>query len=248
MNLILCMAGLYKRFRNANYQVPKFLLPWENETILSYIIKNMIDSGAFSRLVLIANKRDFAYSSDLEKILTHYCNIPVSLNFIKDTKGQAETAYISCQWLKHHEIQDKRVIFHNIDTILLGRNYSQYSLLLQDFAGLIDVFFANSPAYSYVAIDENRLVKQIAEKVVISPYATTGLYGFHSYEDFMRYYLLAHYANEHYISNIYHCMLEHHEDIIVPAINSTQHTLVLGTPEEYENAKRKEPFANNIIG
>jgi dTDP-glucose pyrophosphorylase len=235
------MAGLYKRFRNAHYQVPKFLLPWENETILSYIIKNMVNSGAFSRLVLIANKRDIAYSSDIEKILDHYRNIPAYLNFIEDTKGQAETAYVSCQWLKQNNIQDKRVIFHNIDTILLGRNYIQYGLLLQDFAGLIDVFLADSPAYSYVAIDESRLVKRIAEKVVISSYATTGLYGFHSYEDFMRYYQLAHYPGEYYISDIYHCMLQQHENIIIPPISSIQRTLVLGTPEEYENARSKKP-------
>jgi CTP:molybdopterin cytidylyltransferase MocA len=40
MVLIVCMAGLNTRFHNVGFDIPKYLLPWKNSTIIAAIIKN----------------------------------------------------------------------------------------------------------------------------------------------------------------------------------------------------------------
>ena len=105
--------------------------------------------------------------------------------------------------------------------------------ILDDADGFIDVFDNDSTAYSYVAVEGSR-VTDIAEKVVISRHATTGLYGFRS----AAYYLEQAAATtgrsrgEFYVSDVYRQMLDTGADIRIDPCSRP--AIVLGTPAEYE--------------
>jgi hypothetical protein len=232
MNLILTMAGRYSRFTNEGYKFPKYLLPWGKNSILYEIIIHLNKGDAFKNIYLIANKRDMIYMSHVRSIIRSLGKPVDSLFLISDTKGQAETAYLAIKKIteRHGEISGP-ILFHNIDTILYNRNFSNLPEIMLDYDGYIDVFKSNNHAYSYVLSDKN-IVKSIAEKVLISDNATSGLYGFSNSDKFLNCYD----EKDLYISDIYKRMLDNGDNIVIGEISDENQTIVLGTPTEYLNS------------
>ncbi|MFT4622155.1 MAG: dTDP-glucose pyrophosphorylase [Myxococcota bacterium] len=226
--LVLCMAGLYRRFREAGYTTPKYLLPVRGEPILAWIVREL----APRRLVLVANRRDQGHEQAIRSALALGGVPGADLHFVGDTSGQAETAAIGARRALALGF-DGPMAFHNVDTVLLGRDLAAIGAVLGLAQGYIDVFDNDSPAYSYVAVDGDR-VTRIVEKQVISRHATTGLYGFRS----PAYYLARQAATAHrsrgefYVSDVYKAMLEDGEQIQVG--RGAGGAVVLGTPAEYE--------------
>lgn len=239
MDLVLCMAGLYKRFREAGYRTPKFLLPWNGGTILGTILDTMLADGAIRRVTLVANRRDAEWREALEAILAQHGIGGERLLYIGDTRGQAETAAIAARHLAGGG-GGQPVLFHNIDTVLLGRDYHAIARRLTGGAdGWIDVFDSDSPNYSYVTIDPDGRVTAMAEKIVISRHATSGLYGFASPEVYLDGVEAAEAdgsrpAGEFYISDVYRAMIAGGARIEAAPGTQDQQTIILGTPAEYE--------------
>ena len=234
MILVLTMAGRYTRFINEGFKFPKYLLPWSDRTILSKIIGEMSKGDAFSNIYLIANARDEAYMPHVRAIMRSYDINVDNLFLIPDTKGQAETASVGLDFIegKMGSINES-IVFHNIDTILYKRDYAAIKSALSNNDGYIDVFGSNHHEYSYVLEDDKNRVCEIAEKIVISELATSGLYGFKNPDTFRELYD----NNEDlYISSIYKNMIEHNKEIVTGSKHSEHDTVVLGTPEEYINA------------
>jgi NDP-sugar pyrophosphorylase family protein len=233
MVLVLTMAGLYSRFQNEGFKFPKYLLPWGERTILSRILLEMTKGRNFSDIFLVGNVRDENYVPHIHATLRSHAVEPRNLVLIKDTKGQAETANLGLA----HVLKIKPgcrvpIVFHNIDTILYGRDYAQIASCLQSNDGFIDVFSSNNHAYSYVLADESGAVKEVAEKTVISNVATSGLYGFATALTY-----LDHYKPEDiYITAVYKRMLSQGCKILTGPKHSEDDTVVLGTPAEYINA------------
>lgn len=236
MNLVLCMAGLYRRFREAGYDQPKFLLAWRGSTVLGAILDRLLAGGHFSSVTLIGNRRDAAHRPAVEAELRRLGLPRDALVLIGDTVGQAETACLGIAELQRRWAPaDRRVVFHNIDTVLEGRDFSSVADILARDDGFIDTFFAGSSAYSYVRLGEDGRVTDIAEKVVISPYATSGLYGFSSMDRYLEDYASCRWAGgERYISAIYRTMLDRGAGIRTNAGSMGEGTIVLGTPAEYQ--------------
>lgn len=227
MNLILTMAGKYSRFINEGYRIPKYLLPWGNKSILGEILSEMNKNRDFKNIYLITNKRDDIYMPHVRKILESLGIPKENLFQITDTKGQAETAYISLKNIKDR-VGDEPILFHNIDTILYKRDYSKIPSILAEKDGFIDVFKSNNHNYSYVLMEDNK-VQSIAEKIVISSNATSGLYGFKNVQTFMENYD----DGTLYISEVYQRMIDNGKDIGISKLHDENDTVVLGTPSEY---------------
>ncbi len=246
LDLILCMAGIYRRFREAGYQQPKFLLPWGGRTILDHVLDGLLAGGAFTQVVLVANERDVLHRPDLEQALTRLGRDPRGLVFIGDTRGQAETALIG---LAHRErtfgalnngspgSSEGPVAFHNIDTVLTGRDWNTVAQQMVGLDGWIDTFTADSPAYSYVALNERGLVTEMVEKQVISRHATSGFYAFSSASCYREAAAQAATSlGEFYISDVYRALLRSGGRIGAGGAGSARDTCILGTPAEYEAA------------
>lgn len=233
------MAGIYRRFREAGYAVPKFLLPWEDGTILSTILGRMLAGGDFASVLLVGNKRDTGFRPEVEAILRALGLPRDALILIGDTAGQAETARLGIEEVDRRSTpKDRRIVFHNIDTVLIDRDYRAVAEILARDDGFIDTFRADSPAYSYVRVDGDGMVSDIAEKVAISPHATTGLYGFASMDAYCAAYAGCTWAGgERYVSSLYRAMISSGARLRAWGGGPRARTIVLGTPAEYEVAR-----------
>tara|TARA_B100001093_G_C26322585_1_gene798360 strand:- start:108 stop:623 length:516 start_codon:yes stop_codon:yes gene_type:complete len=156
-----------------------------------------------------------------------------------DTNGQAETASLALDFIKN----DNWLFFFNGDTILKDRNLNKIIDCIntkEEISGFIDVFYEQSANYSYVKVNRKMNVEKIAEKIVISKYATSGLYGFCNKETFFNYYKKLNFADDEiYISDIYKLMISDNLKIKIGDLYSKAQTIVLGTPNEYKNNRFK---------
>ncbi len=229
MNLILTMAGRYTRFINEGYRIPKYLLPWGDHSILREIIRELTKGSEFKNIYLVANKRDVIYMPHVRKVLKGLGIPEDNLFLISDTSGQTETAYQGIQDIqnKFGEVEGP-IVFHNIDTILYGRDFKNLSRILDEYDGFVDIFESSNHNYSYVLM-KGDVVDTIAEKIVISDKASSGLYGFPSVEKFLEFYS----PEELYMSHLYQKMIKNGSRITVSDMHTEKDTVVLGTPSEY---------------
>ena len=236
------MAGLYKRFKNEGYSIPKFLLKLQkSQTILEEILKELTRDYIFENVICIANKNDLKYEDDINEILEKIIKKNYYIQFVDDTQGQAETALIGIDVLsKLPRVVSKKIVIHNIDTILYNREFDKINSLLDVHDGFIDVFKEDKNHFSFVSVDEHNKVIDIQEKVVISDKATSGLYCFRDFEEYRSNYKKVNYQGEYYISAIYQAMLVDNKKIVCNAFDKSQRTVILGTPNEYETYVKSE--------
>ena len=239
MILILCMAGIYRRFREAGYDRPKYLLPWDHATVLDAVMDGLLHDGAFTGAILIANQRDESWAESIRTVMDRHAIPPQHLLFTTDTAGQADTGLIGIDGLERLSVPaDRPIVFHNVDTVLLNRDWHAVAASLAVDDGWIDTFDADSAAYSYVAVDAAMRVTAIAEKVAISRLATSGLYGFADANAY-RAACVRSLADrgERYISGVYRTMLQDGACLRAGRPGPSTDTLILGTPAEYEAAR-----------
>lgn len=233
MLLILTMAG--QDFRTRGYVVPKYLLPWGDTTVLGCMLTTLLHDGAFSDVLLVANKRDYSFSPHIRRTMESHGISPTNLFLIDDTTGQAQTAVVASERAEQMGIGlEQPVAFHNIDTILTGRDFARVADRLQVAEGYIDLFVANNPNYSYVLLEQGRIV-EIAEKVLISQFATSGFYGFRSIEIFLEH-ARSLKPEERYISTVYRRMIARGATVLSDEPSDEHKTIVLGTPDDYQAA------------
>jgi dTDP-glucose pyrophosphorylase len=222
------MAGLNTRFHDVGFDIPKYLLPWREETIIYEILKQL---GTFDEVLLLANKRDVYFMPDLIKTIEPLGLGKNNIHYIGDTNGQAHTAYIGASLLKNRQ---QTFFVHNADTLLIGRDFKSIESTMSD--AYVDVFIANNPKYSYVR-SKDGLVTEIAEKSSISPFASSGLYGFYNAQLYEKMYeaLSENFTGkEMYIANVLDYMIKNNNLFVgLNELNNSYETIVLGTPQEY---------------
>lgn len=226
--LVICMAGLNTRFHDVGFDIPKYLLPWREETIIYEILKQL---GTFDEVLLLANKRDVYFMPDLITTIEPLGLGKNNIHYIGDTNGQAHTAYIGASLLKNRQ---QTFFVHNADTLLVGRDFKSIESTMSD--AYVDVFIANNPKYSYVR-SKDGLVTEIAEKSSISPFASSGLYGFYNAQLYEKMYeaLSENFTGkEMYIANVLDYMIKNNNLFVgLNELNNSYETIVLGTPQEY---------------
>lgn len=216
MNLVLTAAGKYERFRRFSYEIPKYLLPIKNRTVLHHVLEGFGDI----EVLFVGNKRDIRFASVVESVMFEMCG-RFSIKWIEDTSGQAQTL------LEATEGIDEQILVHNIDTILLRRN-NWWFTQEGEADCLIDVFRSSNRDYSYV-IDKNNIASEIREKSVISDKASSGCYLFDSRRVIERYLD----QETQYISEIINKMIKDGYNVKTTEVHKASDTIVLGTPEEY---------------
>ena len=232
MNLILTMAGTYSRFRKFSYEIPKYLLPLGNRTVLHYVMKEFARCRNFDNVLLIANNRDkrFYYQVKLtaEEL---FGESSVEIVYIDDTEGQALSCAEGLSKCTNIDYSSPCIV-HNIDTVLLNRDFNLF-LNMGDAVCGVDIFEASSDSYSYVLSEGDRVVA-IREKMVISDTASSGCYAFVNRE------ILEQCLNykELYISQCIQVLADNGFVVkLIPTYpNKNSDTVVLGTPEEYINS------------
>ena len=225
--LVICMAGLNTRFHDVGFDIPKYLLPWGKETIIHNILKEL---GEFDEVYLLANKRDRYFKQELLDTIKPLGLTEGNIQYIGDTNGQGHTAYIGASLIEN---TGQPFFVHNADTILTGRNFKAIKRFMPD--AYVDVFVANNPKYSYIR-SKDGIVTEIVEKSAISPFASSGLYGFRNADYYKQMYEAVSKGftgKELYIANVLDYMIANGRVVGLNELNNEYETIVLGSPQEY---------------
>lgn len=237
--IILSLGGIGKRFLDAGIMTPKYLLIYQDKSILEHIIANI--SSDEMKILCLMNRKDMLWKNEVEEQLKKVFE-SVEIHFVENTRGQADTVRIGIEYVMQKLQRDFEIYVYNGDTIGPFKNLDLINKKLQDYNadGAVEYFFGTKSSYSYINFDYNNLVTQIKEKIVISNYATTGFYVFSSAKNYLDLYRIISNRssnNEIYISELYAESINRKGKII--AIPAQADPVILGTPDEYNSAIHK---------
>lgn len=229
--ILITMAGLSSRFFKAGYELPKYMLSIQNETVFSHAVKSFELYFKTEKFVFVA--RDIFgtvefIASECEKLCISQFEI---ITLEEETRGQAETAYLALK-----NIPDQSVTIFNIDTFRY--NYS-HPYQYDECDGYVEVFRGEGEHWSFVEPLANNLVSRTTEKLRISDLCSSGLYYFKSSADFVKVFETLESNNdttkgEFYIAPMYNYLIKNNKTIKYNCI-ATKDIDFCGTPAEYEH-------------
>ncbi len=174
INIVIPMAGLGTRFSNAGYASPKPFIDIKGKPMIVRVLENLYFPGA--RYILIARKehveREIQLVKQIEKDFnSHFIFIE------KMTEGTACTILHAREFINN----DQPLLIANSDQIVdikIEKFINDCDQRNIDGSILTFIDKYKDPKWSFAKLDQNNLVKEVKEKVVISKYATVGIYLF----------------------------------------------------------------------
>lgn len=183
--IVIPMAGLSRRFTEAGYKLPKYMLPVGENTVFSLAVSSFKNYFATEKFVFIA--RNVAETKNFIASECHKIGVKNYEIIILDTptRGQAETVQLGVT-RSEYSLETPLTIF-NIDTF--RKNFSFPSASWFSYSdGYLEVFKGEGENWSYVAPSKNQtepLVIRTTEKDPISDLCCDGLYYFSRTSDFL---------------------------------------------------------------
>ena len=225
-NIILPIAGLGQRFADGGFATPKPLIEVDGK----YLVEKSLDSidTTDADLIFIVRQEhidSFSIDAKLRDKLGQDIKI-ISVDYT--TQGALSTCLLAKDLINN---EAPLAIFTPDCYFEPHINVSNIS---EDYDGLVCTFTSQSPAHSYVTLDESNLVTRAAEKEVISSDAVGGFYYFKTGSMFVKYAEDLVERNmrskgEFYICPIYNLLLE---DGLKIGVDKNDKHLILGTPED----------------
>ncbi len=181
INIVIPMAGEGSRFVKAGYEKPKPFIDVKGKPMIVRVLENLAYPDA--RYILIARKEHMEREAELVKQIEEEFNaifIPID----KLTEGTACTVLYARKYI------------NNDDPLLIANSDQIVDMDIADFIddckereldGSILTFIDThkDPKWSFAKIDDNNLVTEVKEKVVISKYATVGIYLYSKGQEFV---------------------------------------------------------------
>lgn len=181
INIVIPMAGQGSRFAKAGYEKPKPFIDVDGKPMIVRVLENL--SYPDARYILIARKEHM----DKEKELVAQIEKEFNAIFIpidKLTEGTACTVLYA------------RKCINNDEPLLIANSDQIIDIQIADFIddckdrkldGSILTFIDEhrDPKWSFAKLDKNNLVTEVKEKVVISEFATVGIYLYSKGKDFI---------------------------------------------------------------
>lgn len=181
INIVIPMAGQGSRFSKAGYEKSKPFIDVYGKAMIIRVLENLAYPDA--RYILIARKEHIEKEKDLVRQIEKEFNaifIPID----KLTEGTACTVLYARKYINNHE----PLLIANSDQIV-DMNIANFIDDCKDknLDGSILTFIDHlkDPKWSFAKLDENNLVIEVKEKIVISEFATVGIYLFSKGQDFV---------------------------------------------------------------
>lgn len=230
MTLVFPMAGLSRRFSEAGYAVPKYMLPLASDTCFDRSVAGFAAAYPARDMVFVMQAAFDTPAFVAARLAALGLTAARSVVLDGPTAGQAETVERGLD-----EAGDGELAIFNIDTFRAG--YAR-----PEFAGRVDgyleTFVGEGDGWSFVADDGAgcRRVARTTEKVRISNLCSTGFYQFARVDDF-RTALAAERASpscpELYVAPLYNHLIAAGGDVRYTVIDRAEVTFC-GVPAEYE--------------
>ena len=228
----ITMAGRGQRFRDAGFDVPKYVIEARGRTLFRWSLDSLSSwIGEGAQFVFLARAED-----DPEAFIDRECDaagIGARDVVLLDgtTDGQATTALLARPAVRD---PDAPFLVYNIDThVTSGAMRAERAR----GAGWVPCFPGAGDAWSFAAADADGRVSELREKVRISPHATVGLYWFASFTVFADLYD-RHFATrdaegptERYIAPMYNTLIASGGEVYLESLEPSD-VVPLGTPEE----------------
>ena len=181
INIVIPMAGQGSRFAKAGYEKPKPFIDVDGKPMIVRVLENLAYPDA--RYILIARREHMEKEAELVKQIEKEFNaifIPID----KLTEGNDCTVLYARKYINN----DEPLLIANSDQIV-DMNIADFIDDCKDrnLDGSILTFIDHykDPKWSFAKLDENNLVTEVKEKVVISEFATVGIYLYSKGKDFV---------------------------------------------------------------
>lgn len=181
INIVIPMAGAGSRFVKAGYEKPKPFIDVEGKPMIVRVLENLAYPDA--RYILVARKEHMEKEAQLVKEIEKKYNaifIPID----KLTEGTACTVLYARKYINNND----PLLIANSDQIVdmnIGDFIDDCSDRKLDGSILTFVDEFKDPKWSFAKLDKNNLVIEVKEKVVISEFATVGIYLFSKGREFI---------------------------------------------------------------
>jgi NDP-sugar pyrophosphorylase family protein len=238
---IITMAGFGRRFLDAGYKVPKYRIVVHERSLFSWAMLSLaqfIEAG--TDFVFVARAADEAETFIREQAAALSVGSTAIVELDAPTDGQATTALAARSAIRDI---DAPIVIYNIDTFVHPLALSPKDVRGQ---GWIPCFRAAGDGWSFADADSTGLVRQVREKVRISPHATIGLYWFSSFRRYEELYRRRYSpsaaldAGERYVAPIYNELIADGEAVYIQDLPLSA-VIPLGVPAEVEGFAKANP-------
>lgn len=227
MTVVVTMAGAGKRFLSEGYFTPKYRISARGKTLFEWSMESL--RHFFDQQFIFACLADH----DPSWIEGRAAALGIKNFTVAPRKslslGQAQTAYDAIQYGSQNF---DNFWIYNIDTYI---EKGIYPTDIDGKHGCVHVFKSSNPAMSFVRYDDDGQVVELAEKKVISEWATVGAYGFKSIELYRQLYQASYLdggvletGGERYIAPMYQLLLNSGKTVCAPKLDSSA-VHILGT-------------------
>jgi len=229
MNVILPMAGRGTRFSNFGYTTPKPFIEINGKSMFLWALKSIEGLHITNLIIIVLEEHRIKYN--LDSILKKDCLYPYKIITLKNvTEGQLCTVMEAEKYINLEEdvliISSDTLVISNIKDLIHNKN--------QKIDGIISTMVSEmGNNWSFVKVDKNNNVIEVAEKNRISNNISTGLYYFKNTKSFYYYSHKLIKKNirvngEFYIIPVYSLMLN--DNLNIRIVNSIQ-MWDMGNPE-----------------
>ena len=241
LQILIPMAGKGSRFSDVGYTFPKPLISVGNETMISLVTKNLLEKCVKEVHVIYICQEEHYNNYDLENVLNRAVkNAGVDIFKVSIIKINGITQGAACTALIAKDVIDPEqpLMIANSDQFIKVPYMCAWHdvISMSNSDAEIMCFKSSHPKWSYARVDDEGNVIEIAEKKVISEFATTGIYWWKKAEDFINSAEKMiekdiRHNNEFYIAPTYNEMILNNKKISVMEIKP-ELMLGLGTPED----------------
>jgi NDP-sugar pyrophosphorylase family protein len=228
MKVIIAMAGQGSRFLKVGITTPKPFIDVKGRWMLEWAIKSLPTVPGKDMIFICLKEHDIKF--DLSNKLR--AKFGESINIIlvnKVTEGQACTVLLAKDLINN----DEGLIIYNNDTYIKSDIAQAINKKDSNIKGIISTATAEGDRWSFVKLNQQGYVIEVAEKKRISDHICTGLYYFSHGSDFV-------WAaeqmikknirvnDEFYVAPVYQEMINRGDKIIINKVNELWE---MGTPE-----------------
>ena len=181
MNILIPMAGAGSRFEKAGYKEPKPLINIFEKPMIQWVIENIKCDDANYIFIVQENHFD---KYDIKNTINKLCKKYEIIKINGITEGAACTTLFAKSYINNNQ----KLIIANSDQFVEWSNNDFKEFSSNDNIDCnILTFKSNHPKWSYVKLNKNNFVEEVAEKKVISNIATVGIYFWKNGNDYVKY-------------------------------------------------------------
>lgn len=177
MQILVPLSGGGRRYAEAGFLDPKPFIKVGHQSMIELVGRNL---GFEGRYIFIVQKK---HLSQYPHITKYFDNISSDYKVV-EVDGMTEGAACSALLAKDLINTSESLILANSDQFMIF-DRQLFTSMLKMYDGAILTFQNGDPKWSYVSVNHSCLVKEVAEKKVISSNATCGCYGWAKGSDFV---------------------------------------------------------------